>query len=73
VAFLVRIGLRKGFRSYELPALGCALALSFVFTFTGTPVGLAITLIVATLVLRRAGCWWRREPAPAMETAGAPA
>ena len=27
VAFLVRIGLKSGFRRYELPALGCALAL----------------------------------------------
>jgi arabinofuranan 3-O-arabinosyltransferase len=71
VAFLVRIGLKEGFRRYELPALGCALALFFVFTFTGTPVGLGMTLIVATLVLRRAGSWWRREPAPTMEAAGA--
>ena len=64
VAFLVRIGLKEGFRRYELPALGCALALFFVFTFTGAPVGLGITLIVAGLVMRRAGSWWRREPAP---------
>ena len=27
VAFLVRIGLKTGFRPYELPALGCALRL----------------------------------------------
>src|SRR3984957_13398845 len=62
VAFLVRIGLREGFRAYELPALGCAVALFLTFTFTGEPVGLGIILIVATLVLRRAGSWWRREP-----------
>jgi arabinofuranan 3-O-arabinosyltransferase len=62
VAFLVRIGLREGFRPYELPALGCAVALFLTFTFTGEPVGLGIILIVATLVLRRAGSWWRREP-----------
>ncbi|WP_291684025.1 glycosyltransferase family 87 protein [Bradyrhizobium sp.] len=71
VAFLVRMGLKEGFRPYELPALGCALALFFVFTFSGTPVGLTIILIVATLILRRAGSWWRREPAPGMEAAGA--
>jgi arabinofuranan 3-O-arabinosyltransferase len=71
VAFLIRIGLKEGFRRYELPALGCALVLSLVFTFTGTPVGLGITLIVATLVLRRAGSWWRREPSPAMQAVGA--
>jgi arabinofuranan 3-O-arabinosyltransferase len=71
VAFLVRIGLREGFRRYELPALGCALALFFVFTFSGTPVGLCIILIVAALVLGRAGSWWRREPATGMEAAAA--
>ncbi|HWX06531.1 MAG TPA: glycosyltransferase family 87 protein, partial [Bradyrhizobium sp.] len=64
VAFLVRIGLRSGFRPYELPALACALALFLTFTFTGQPTGLGITLIVGSLVLRRAGPWWRREPAP---------
>jgi hypothetical protein len=71
VAFLVRIGLREGFRRYELPALGCALGLFFVFTFSGTPVGLGIILIVAALVLGRAGSWWRREPATGMEAAAA--
>jgi hypothetical protein len=72
VAFLVRIGLKSGFRAYELPALGCALALFLTFTFTGLPVGLGITLIVGSLVLRRAGPWWRREPAPSlMAPAGA--
>ena len=64
VAFLVRIGLTSGFRPYELPALGCALALIMGFIFTGEPLGLGATLIVAGLVLRRAGPWWRREPAP---------
>jgi len=64
VAFLVRIGLRSGFRSYELPALGCASALIVCFTLSGAPVGLGATLIVAGLVLRRAGPWWRREPVP---------
>jgi arabinofuranan 3-O-arabinosyltransferase len=69
VAFLVRIGLREGFRRYELPALGCALGLFFVFTFSGTPVGLGIILIVAASVMGRAGSWWRREPATGMEAA----
>lgn len=64
VAFLVRIGLASGFRPYELPALGCALALIVGFILSGAPVGLGATLIVAVLVLRRAGPWWRREPAP---------
>ena len=61
-----------GFRSYELPALACAVALFFIFTFSGLPVGLGGTLIIATLVLRRAGPWWRREKAaPMMATASA--
>ena len=54
VAFLVRIGLKSGFRPYELPALGCAVALVLSFIFTGAPVGLGATLIVATLIMRRA-------------------
>jgi hypothetical protein len=66
VAFLVRIGLKTGFRPYELPALACGLILFFVFTFTGTPVGLGMTLIVGSLILRRAGPWWRREPASSL-------
>jgi hypothetical protein len=71
VAFLVRIGLRTGFRPYELPALGCALALTVSFMFVGEPVGLAATLIVAGLVMRRAGLWWRGEPARLMAAARA--
>src|SRR3954464_3700770 len=71
VALLVRIGLKNGFRPYELPALGCALALFLTFTFTGQPVGFAINLIVAGLILRRAGPWWRREPAASLIPAGA--
>jgi hypothetical protein len=66
VAFMVRIGLRTGFRPYELPALGCALALIVSFIFLGVPVGLGATLIVTALVLRRAGPWWRREEAPSL-------
>ena len=72
VAFLVRIGLKRGFRAYELPALGCALALIVSFMFLGEPVGLFAILIVAGLILRRAGpSWWRREPVPLMAAAGA--
>lgn len=71
VGFLVRIGLASGFRPYELPALGCALALIVSFVFTGIPVGLGATLIVAGLVLRRAGPWWRREPSPSLMAANA--
>ena len=45
LAFLVRIGLKTGFRRYELPALACALALIVTFIFTGAAVGLGATLI----------------------------
>jgi arabinofuranan 3-O-arabinosyltransferase len=55
VAFLVRIGLKNGFRSYELPALGCAAGLVVSFIFLGAPVGLGATLIVAGLILGRCG------------------
>ena len=71
VAFLIRIGLRSGFRPYELPALGVAAALVITFIFTGIPAGLGATLIVAGLVLGRAGPWWRREPSPVVAPAGA--
>jgi hypothetical protein len=73
VAFLMRIGLKNGFRPHELPALGCALALVVSFAFFGEPVGLAANLIISALILRRAGPWWRREPAPLMSAAGAQA
>ena len=61
VAFLVRIGLATGFRRYELAALACALALILSFTFLMAPVGLGANLIVAGLIVRRAGPWRRRE------------
>jgi len=69
VAFLVRIGLTSGFRRYELAALGCALGLILGFIFFGAPLGLFATLIVTALIARRAGPWWRREPAPPLLSA----
>jgi hypothetical protein len=53
VAYLVRIGIARGFRLYELPALGVAAALMIIFNFSGAPVGLAATLIVFGLILAR--------------------
>ena len=52
--------------------LGIAVAMALVVTFvsTGTPLGLGATLIVAGLVLHRAGPWWRREASPALAAAG---
>jgi len=66
VAYLVRIGLARGFRPYELPALGCASLLILSFMFLGLPVGLAANLIVAGLILRRAGLSRRKSPVPRM-------
>ncbi|SRR5579871_2207230 len=70
VAFLIRTGLARGFLPYELPGLGVALVALMSFMFLGQPVGLAATLIVGGLILRRAGRWWRRlELAPVVAPA----
>jgi arabinofuranan 3-O-arabinosyltransferase len=63
LAYLARMGLAGGFLAYELPALAAALGLILCFTFFGIPTGLGATLIVTALLLRRAGPWWRRQPA----------
>jgi Glycosyltransferase family 87 len=72
VAFLVRIGLETGFHRYELAALTCAFILIASFSFLGLPVGLGATLIVASLILRRAGPWWRRGHAASVMAAAGP-
>ena len=59
VALLVKLGLETGFRRYELPAFGCALALVIGFMFLGAPLGLGATLIVAALIIGRCGLWAR--------------
>ena len=64
LAWLVRIGQNEGFRRYELPVLGSVAVLEVTFMLTGIPLGLAANLMVAALVLARAGSWWRRQPAP---------
>jgi arabinofuranan 3-O-arabinosyltransferase len=71
IAFLVRIGLKTGFRAYELPALGAVVALIGCYMLSGIPTGLGATLVVAALILRRAGSWWQQEPAPKLVAAGA--
>ena len=71
IAFLVRIGLTSGFRAYELPALGAVAALIVCYMLSGIPTGLGATLVVAALILRRAGSWWQHEPAPRLVAAGA--
>jgi hypothetical protein len=71
VAFLVRIGLKTGFRAYELPALGAATALIVCYMLSGIPTGFGATLVVSALILRRAGSWWRHEPVPKLAAAAA--
>jgi arabinofuranan 3-O-arabinosyltransferase len=53
VAFLLRAGLAEGFRSGELAALACAMGLLIAFPFFEVPLGLASTLVVASLIVRR--------------------
>ncbi len=69
VALLVRMGVASGFREYELPALACALVLLLSFIPLVAPVGLGASLIVAALIARRAGPWWRRHPTPPLMAA----
>ena len=64
VALLVQIGLEQGFKPFELPALGLAAACLFFFPVLAAPTGFAATLIVAALILRRAGRWWRTDLVP---------
>ncbi len=71
VAFVVRIGLRSGFRAWELPALGAVAALLVCYLCTGIPTGFAATLVVSTLILSCAGSWWRHEPVPKLAVARA--
>src|SRR4029078_404958 len=47
IAFLIRIGLKSGFRAYELPALGAVVALIGCYMFTGIPTGLRARPVAA--------------------------
>ena len=71
VAFMIRIGLKAGFRAHELPLLGAVAALLVCYLLTGIPTGFCATLVVSMLILRRAGSWWRHETVPAMIAARA--
>lgn len=70
VAFLVRIGLDRGFARVELPALGLVAALLMIYPLLGAPTGFGATLIVTGLIARRVGPWWRGEPVPSLAAAG---
>ncbi|MBX9710905.1 MAG: DUF2029 domain-containing protein [Xanthobacteraceae bacterium] len=55
MALLIRIGLHEGFRSYELATLGVIAALLFIYPVVGAPTGFAATLLMAFMIMRRAG------------------
>lgn len=55
VAFLVRIGLREGFKRYELPAVGLVAALLMFYPLMRAPTGFVATLIVSGLIAGRCG------------------
>ncbi len=55
VAFLVRLGLSRGFQRHELPALGLVAALLMFYPLFGAPTGFGATLIVAGLIAGRCG------------------
>jgi arabinofuranan 3-O-arabinosyltransferase len=61
MAFLVRIGLSKGFERHELPALGLAVALLMFYPLVGAPTGFVTTLIVSGLIAARCGFWRSRR------------
>ena len=61
VAFLVRIGLSRGFQRHELPALGLVAALLMFYPLAGAPTGFAATLIVSGLIAARCGFWRSRR------------
>ena len=69
VAFLVRIGLDRGFARVELPALGLVAALLMIYPLLGAPTGFGATLIVTALIARRVGPGWRGEPVPSLTAA----
>jgi len=73
VAWLVRIGLASGFRTYELPLLAVAAALIVGFIVSGVPLGLGAALIVLGLIMAR--CPLRRGvaiPVALTEVGGTP-
>ncbi|MGB6400634.1 MAG: glycosyltransferase family 87 protein [Bradyrhizobium sp.] len=69
VAWLVRIGVAGGFRTYELPALAVAAALTVGFILFGLPLGLGAALIVLGLIMAR--CSLRRGVAMPLASAEA--
>lgn len=55
IAFLIRIGITDGFLRGERASLLLTFALLISFSFTGIATGLAATLVIAGVIIRR--CW----------------
>jgi arabinofuranan 3-O-arabinosyltransferase len=53
LAFLIALGMTRGFVRHEVPAIAGAMLLVAIFPSVKLPVGLAATLVIAALVLRR--------------------
>src|SRR5204863_5574804 len=66
VAVVVRLGLKRGFRRFELPALGLVGFLLMFYPPFAAPTGFAATLIVAALIARRCAVWRGGEAAAAL-------
>jgi hypothetical protein len=62
MAFLLRAGQSGGLLPGEMAGLGCAGLLILIFPLVKAPVGFGATLLVATLILRRA--WHEISPQP---------
>ena len=53
IAFFMALGMSRGFLRYEIPAIAAVMLLIAIFPFVKLPVGLAASLILTALVLRR--------------------
>lgn len=56
IAFLIALGMSRGFLRYEIAGIAAVMLLVAIFPFVKLPVGLAASLLLAALVLRRLQC-----------------
>ena len=54
LAFLMRMGLREGFLSWELLGIGVACGLILAFPVLAMPTGFAALVVVVALIVQRA-------------------
>jgi hypothetical protein len=53
IAFLIALGISRGFLRYEIPAIAAAMLLVAIFPFVKLPVGLLASFVLAAVVSRR--------------------